>query len=88
MASSRNGPLLGLKVDGVNPGETASAARGNVRVRVDAAVRSIVPLIDIELVFNGRVHQATATDRQGADGSTSRATSQFPRSGWMLLRAM
>jgi len=81
-----NGPLLGFKVDDVNPGETAKIKSGQRRVRVDAAVRSIVPLSDIELVFNGRVIKRLRTDRQGQTADFE-GDITIPTSGWMLLRA-
>ena len=79
-----NGPLLGLKVDGVGPGDTVRAVKP--RVHVEAAVRSIVPLSDIELVFNGRVLKRLRADRAGTSVNFS-GDVPLPSSGWMLLRA-
>ncbi len=81
-----NAPLLGLELDGVGPGDTLRLKAGQRQVRVDAAVRSIVPLSDIELVFNGRVIKRLRTDRAGqiADFAGDVA---IPGSGWLLLRA-
>jgi hypothetical protein len=79
-----NGPLLGLKVDGAGPGETVQAPKS--RVHVETAVRSIVPLSDIELVFNGRVLKRLRADRSGTSANFSGDVS-LPSSGWMLLRA-
>jgi len=79
-----NGPLLGLKVEGVGPGETLKLRKR--RVHVEAAVRSIVALSDVELVFNGKVIKPLKADRTGRvvdfDGSLA-----LPGSGWLLLRA-
>jgi len=79
-----NGPLLGLKVDGVSPGDTLQTTKS--RVHVEAAVRSIVPLSDVELVFNGRVLKRLRADRPGTtvdfEGDLA-----IPGSGWLLLRA-
>jgi hypothetical protein len=88
-----NGPLLGLRVNGVGPGQTlplrAGGDRGEGtrhRVRIEAAVRSIVPLSDVELVFNGSVLKRFKPDRTGRvvdfDGAVA-----IPGSGWLLLRA-
>lgn len=81
-----NGPLLGLEVEGKLPGDKLQLKPGKTRVRVKAAVRSIVPLADIELVFNGRVIERLPVDRTGRgvdfDGSVA-----VPGSGWLLLRA-
>jgi TolB protein len=81
-----NAPLLGLKVEGRSPGDRVKLKAGQRRVRVEAAVRSIVPLTDIELVFNGRVVERLTADREGriADFAGSVAV---PGSGWLLLRA-
>ena len=92
-----NAPLLGLKVNGVSPGDTLHlpplplAGEGGGegdkrRVHIEAAVRSIVPLSDIELVFNGKVIKRLRTDRTGrvADFAGEVAV---PGSGWLLLRA-
>jgi hypothetical protein len=79
-----NGPLLGLKVDGAGPGDTVHATTS--RVHVEAAVRSIVPLSDVELVFNGRVLKRLRVDRAGTSMNFSGDLS-LPSSGWMLLRA-
>jgi hypothetical protein len=92
-----NAPLLGLKVNGVSPGNTlslqslplAGEGRGEGegrRVRVDAAVRSIVPLSDIELVFNGAVIQRIRSDRSGRAADFAGEIA-IPGSGWLLLRA-
>jgi hypothetical protein len=81
-----NAPLLGLKVNDVGPGDTVRLNTGQRRVYVEAAVRSIVPLSDIELVFNGKVLKRLRGDRTGQvldfDGDVA-----IPGSGWMLLRA-
>ncbi len=88
-----NAPLLGLRVDGSAPGDTVRLASGQRRVRVAAAMRSIVALSDVELVFNGKVIRRLRIDRSGRtadfDGSV-----QIPgsppapaASGWLLLRA-
>jgi hypothetical protein len=89
-----NGPLLGLRVNGVGPGETlplahAGEGRGEgnrQRVRIEAAVRSIVPLSDVELVFNGQVLKRFKIDRSGRSVDFD-GTVTIPGSGWLLLRA-
>ena len=81
-----NAPLLGLKVDGVGPGETLHLKTGQQRVHVEAAVRSIVPMSDIELVFNGRVLKRLRPDR-AAQSTDFDGDIAIPGSGWMLLRA-
>ena len=81
-----NGPLLGLKVDGVSPGETLQLRSNSRRVQVETAVRSIVPLSHVELVFNGRVLKRLTTDRSGRIGDFDGSVT-IPGSGWLLLRA-
>jgi Tol biopolymer transport system component len=91
-----NAPLLGLKVNGVSPGGTVTLPRPQAgegrgegarrRVQVEAAVRSIVPLSDVELVFNGKVIRRFRVDRthRVVDFAGELA---IPGSGWLLLRA-
>jgi hypothetical protein len=55
-------------------------------VHVEAAVRSIVPLSDIELVFNGKVIKQLKADRSG-HGVDFDGNLAIPGSGWLLLRA-
>ena len=83
-----NGPLLGLRVNGVGPGQTlALPGEGSGhRVRIEAAVRSIVPLSDVELVFNGSVLKRLKTGRTGRVADFD-GTVTIPGSGWLLLRA-
>src|SRR6185369_8565184 len=81
-----NGPLLGLLVNGKAPGETiALPAAGTVTV--DTTLRSIVPIADWEIVFNGKVIQRL-TPRP--DGTFGEATMTLPitTSGWLLVRAV
>ncbi len=80
-----NGPLLGLELDGRQPGATlARDTPGAVGFRV--ALRSPVPVDHLELVYNGRVVKSFALtgERRAFD-----ATGEIPidASGWLLLRA-
>ncbi|HKZ72893.1 MAG TPA: CehA/McbA family metallohydrolase [Steroidobacteraceae bacterium] len=81
-----NAPLLGLRVEGAAPGDTVQLAPGQRSVRVEAAVRSIVPLSDIELVLNGRVVRRLRADRSGRLADFEGEVG-VPASGWLLLRA-
>jgi hypothetical protein len=82
-----NAPLLGLKVNGVSPGNALQLSVGATsRVHVEAAVRSIVPLSDIELVFNGKVIRRLRGDRSGRVADFAGEVA-IPGSGWLLLRA-
>jgi len=81
-----NGPVLGLKVDGRGPGQEVRLKPGQRRVHVEAAVRSLAPLSEISLVFNGRVLKKLRADASGriADFEDDIV---LPSSGWLLLRA-
>jgi TolB protein len=81
-----NAPLLGLRVEGVGVGDSVRLKAGERRVRVAAAVRSIVPLSDVELVFNGRVVRRLRMDHAGRIGNFNGEVA-VPGSGWLLLRA-
>ncbi|WOX07227.1 CehA/McbA family metallohydrolase [Microbulbifer pacificus] len=77
-----NGPMLGLRVNGQLPGHSVRLQQPG-KVKVDAALRSLVPLEDLELVFNGAViKRLTAGQRVDWDGEV-----EIPGSGWLLLRA-
>ncbi len=80
-----NGPLVELSVNGALPGETVGVqASGPVDVQIQ--VRSIVPLQNVTLYFNGKALEEIplSADRRTAD---VRKTVQVPRSGWFHVRA-
>jgi hypothetical protein len=81
-----NGPLVELTVDGRMPGETVALPAAGGSVRVEARVRSIVPLERVTLVFNGQPVEEipVGADRTSADFSR---TLPVARSGWYHLRA-
>ncbi len=81
-----NAPLLGLRVADAAPGDTLRLKADQRRVRVDAAVRSIVPLSDVELVFNGKIIRRLRTDRSGRSADFAGEV-PVAGSGWLLLRA-
>ncbi len=81
-----NGPLVELSVNGMLPGETVNLPAGGGRVRVEGRVRSVVPLQNVTLLFNGQpVEQLPlSADRKSADLDKTLAVSG---SGWYHLRA-
>ena len=81
-----NGPLVELTVDGHLPGETANVANAGGDVRVQARVRSIVPLQKVTLFFNGAPVEDVplSADRKTADLEKSLRVAE---SGWFHLRA-
>ncbi len=81
-----NGPLLGLTLDGKQPGDELQLARDARSVKLAAWMRSIVPVDHLELVCNGKVVRElpVKADRETADAEAAIPVSQ---SGWCLLRA-
>jgi hypothetical protein len=81
-----NGPLVELTVNGALPGETVALQAPGGTVNVQAHVRSIVPLQNATLYFNGRAVEEIqlSADRRSADFNK---TLQVTSSGWYHLRA-
>jgi hypothetical protein len=81
-----NGPLVELSVNGMLPAETVNLPAGGGRVHVEGRVRSVVPLQNVTLLFNGQpVEQVPlSADRKSADLDKTLAVSG---SGWYHLRA-
>ena len=87
-----NGPLLGLKISGKEPGDTirlsAHEDKGeNQRnVKFTAWMRSIVPVDHLELICNGKLARTLKID---ANGKSADVQDSIPvlQSGWCLLRA-
>lgn len=80
------GPLVLLKVNGMLPGDEVRLPAGGGSVEISGWVRSIVPIEQVSLVFNGEVIEKipVAGDRKAVDFTrTIKAT----RSGWYHLRA-
>jgi TolB protein len=80
-----NGPQLALQVDGRNPGDTIELAQGRHKLSYRAAMRSLAPIDNVEVLYNGRV---VARHRK-ADATTAdlSGTISVSESGWILLRA-
>ena len=81
-----NGALLGLTVNGSNPGDTIEINGQKTNLQFRAFLRSAVPVDHLEVVWNGRViHEyAFKEDRNTAD-FTGQIEVDGP--GWMVLRA-
>ena len=81
-----NGPLLTLAVNGKEPGSEIVLALGAHTLRVQATMRSIVPVEHLELVQNGKVVAAVplSPDHRSASAAVSVSAD---RSGWITLRA-
>jgi Tol biopolymer transport system component len=80
-----NGPLLGLNVDGKQPGDEIALPKPKT-LSYHAALRSIVPLDHFELVFNGHVIASHHLDGTRCQADVSGEV-EIPASGWMVLRA-
>jgi TolB protein len=81
-----NGPLLGLAVEGREPGEAIELEDPQHELEFSGFMRSIVPMDHLELVYNGEVIRSIdlTGDRRSADLSGS---VRVDGSGWLLLRA-
>jgi hypothetical protein len=81
-----NGPLVELTVNGMGPGEEVVLPAGGGTVQVQARVRSMVPVQDVTLYFNGKPVEkiALSGDRKSADFEKA---IQVSGSGWYHLRA-
>lgn len=80
-----NGPLVGLTVNGEGPG---AVLEFDTPPRIDYGgfLRSIVPIEELEIVFNGRViHRIELS----GDSTTATFSGEIgiPESGWLVLRA-
>ncbi len=82
-----NGPLLGLLVDGKAPGETVKLPPAGGTVTVESALRSIVPIADWEIIFNGEVLRRLTPQEGGTVGDAKLAL-PVTTSGWLLARAV
>ncbi|MCI0445306.1 CehA/McbA family metallohydrolase, partial [bacterium] len=81
-----NSALLGFQVEGKSAGDEIVLPNGSHNLQFDAALRSIVPMDHLEIVFNGEVIKQLdlSQDRMSADVGGS---IDIDRSGWIVLRA-
>lgn len=80
-----NGPLLGLTVNGQEPGTEIELDEDEHDLDYSGFMRSIVPVDHLELVYNGEVVETIELDeRTSAD---LRGNVRVNGSGWLLLRA-
>src|SRR5262249_17254531 len=56
-----NGPMLLMKVDGKQPGESLRYDKGPRKLKVQVEMRSAVPVDAIELVINGKAQPYKST---------------------------
>jgi TolB protein len=80
-----NSALVGLLVNGKSAGDEIVLPNGSHDLKFDAAMRSIVPMDHVEVVFNGDVIKTIdlSADRMSADAN---GNININRSGWIILR--
>jgi TolB protein len=80
-----NSALVGLLVNGKSAGDEIVLPNGSHDLKFDAAMRSIVPMDHVEVVFNGDVIKTIdlSADRMSADAN---GNININRSGWIVLR--
>ncbi|HMK87128.1 MAG TPA: CehA/McbA family metallohydrolase, partial [Steroidobacteraceae bacterium] len=81
-----NGPLLGLRLGGVGPGDVLEFGQAQPRVGFSVHLKSIVPVDHLELVCNGRVVRSF-TGHTAADHLDVEGTIPVKDTGWYVLRA-
>ncbi|HMD73026.1 MAG TPA: CehA/McbA family metallohydrolase, partial [Steroidobacteraceae bacterium] len=81
-----NGPLLGLRLGGVGPGDELTFDAGRSRVPFSAHMKSIVDVDHLDLVCNGRVMRSFIA-RTPVDHADVEGTIPVSASGWCVLRA-
>ena len=81
-----NGPLLGLKLNGKEVGDTLQLPAEKSEVKLAAWLRSFVPMNHLELICNGKVARELKLNPDG-QSADAEVTISGLRSGWCLLRA-
>ena len=81
-----NGPLIGFKLGGLEPGEQLRLPAGDNKVKFSAWLQSFVPVDHLQVVCNGKVAADLKLegDRQSANVNDAVSLSQ---TGWCVLRA-
>ena len=81
-----NGPLLGLKLNGKEVGDTLQLPAEKSEVKLAAWLRSFVPMNHLELICNGKVARELKLNPDG-QSADAEVTISGLQSGWCLLRA-
>ncbi|HEY7098292.1 MAG TPA: CehA/McbA family metallohydrolase [Terriglobales bacterium] len=81
-----NAPLLGLSLEGKEPGDELPLPAGKNNVKLSAWMRSIVPIDHLQVICNGDIVRdlPIEPDHETADVQD---TIELSRSGWCVLRA-
>jgi hypothetical protein len=81
-----SGPLITLSVEGREIGDTVRLPKGGGSVEVEATVRSVLPVEQLEIVMGGQV--VAATREHGADGELSlHVRVKVTSNTWIAARA-
>lgn len=80
-----NGPLLTFSVDNHGPGDEIKAARGGFKVKVRGEANSILPMVALEIVHNGKTLRRVDA---GPDSYRLEIAEELEvrESGWLALR--
>jgi len=81
-----NGPLLSLKLNGKEVGDTLRLPAANSEVKITAWLRSFVPIDHLELICDGKVARELELNFDGQSADIEDIIFGF-QSGWCLLRA-
>jgi len=82
-----SGPLLGLSVEGSQPGDEVSLSGKSGNLHVEATATGTMPFHKLQVVLNGRV----VAESSASDGTTSLHVSEqisVEGSGWIAARAV
>jgi hypothetical protein len=80
-----NGPLLSLKLNGKEVGDTLRLPAANSEVKITAWLRSFVPIDHLELICDGKVARELKLNSDGQSADIEDIIFGF-QSGWCLLR--
>ncbi len=83
--STSSGPFINLSVEGRGLGDEIAIGRG-ASIDVHATARCMAPLDRLELVYNGKVVEAT-TEPRGNRFLELKTTIRVSRGGWIAARA-
>jgi hypothetical protein len=83
---STNGPLLSLKVDGLEPGDVLNLDKGK-KVRIEATALGRHDFQKLELVHNGKVIQSQAAEaKDGGFSAKLNPEVRIDEPGWFAVR--
>jgi len=81
-----NGPIVGLKVENTNPGESITINSKGQSLSYTGFLRSNVPVDHVEVIWNGEV-VATHSVKGSTKSADVKGTIKVKGTGWILLRA-